>query len=165
MQDLPDLLAPDNIPLDVNPTENVDLLGGPETQKPVVITRNGNETSGPKTIMIDGKPLGGGAVSSPLTRAPIQGLTRMSPFGKVPHIAPDGRSALTAYAKPFTPNANKQYVAIVIGGLGLDPTVTRRAINDLPGSVTLSFAPQSPACNYGSIRPAAKAMKSCSNCP
>ena len=143
-QDLPDLLAPDNIPLDVNPTESVNMLGGPDTEKPVVIAGNGGGQSGPRTIMINGKPLGGGVVSGPLVRAPIQGLSRMSPFGKVPHIASDGRSAFTAYAKPFTPDSNIQYVSIVIGGLGLDPTVTRRAINDLPGSITLSFALESP---------------------
>ena len=68
----------------------------------------------------------------------------MSPFGKVPYIAPDGRRALTSYAKPFTPQAGKQYISVVIGGLGINPALTRRAINELPGSVTLSFAVHAP---------------------
>jgi len=82
--------------------------------------------------------------SQPLTRAPIQGLSRTSPFGKVPHPSTDGRSAYKSYAKPFTPAAGKTQIALVVGGLGVNNIVTRRAISELPGEVTLSFAAETP---------------------
>jgi len=124
---LPDLLSDDNIPLEENPTETLDLIGGPDKVR-----------TAPKTIIIDGRS------TAPLIRAPIQGLSRMSPFGRVPHPNADGRSALENYAKPFAPVPDKKYIALVIGGLGLNPELTQRAIDDLPGTVTLSFAAQAP---------------------
>ena len=133
-QDLPDLLAPDNIPQDANPTETVAMIGGP-------VDGANTPSSAPKTIIIGGS---NGASSAPLTRAPIQGLSRLSPYGRVPHPAEDGRKALDVYAKPFRPQPGKTYIAVVIGGLGLNPALTQRAIDDLPGNVTLSFAAQAP---------------------
>lgn len=134
-QDLPDLLGPDNIPEDENPTETISMIGGPKTST--------NEPSTtPKTIVLDGSTLG--TYSAPLTRAPIQGLSRLSPYGRVPHPAEDGRKALDVYAKPFQPQPGKTYVSVIIGGLGLNPALTQRAIDELPGSITLSFAAQTP---------------------
>ncbi len=153
---LPDLLSTDNIPLDVNPTETQGMLGGPESvatdgprppSESIVSTQN---TSGPQTILIDGTPITAGpsnitnSISRPLTKAPIQGLSRMSPFGPVPIIAQDGRTVYTSYAKPFTPEANQKYISIIIGGLGLNTTLTQRTITELPGEVTLSFAATAP---------------------
>lgn len=78
-----------------------------------------------------------GRVSLP--PAPIAGLSQPGPGGPLPVIAADGRTPAQAYARPFAPNG-KPRVAIVIGGLGLDPVVTREAIEQLPPEVTLSFA-------------------------
>lgn len=153
---LPDLLAADNIPLDANPTENLDLLGAPDTSAPASGPATGPRppntgslaTAQPKTILIDGSPIQGSAgslnQSQPLPRAPIQGLTRTSPFGKVPHPSDDGRTAFKNYAKPFTPASGKSHIALVVGGLGVNTVVTRRAISELPGEVTLSFAADTP---------------------
>ncbi len=153
---LPDLLSTDNIPIDVNPTETQGMLGGPDTvttdgprppSESIVSTQN---TSGPKTILIDGTPITEGpsnianSISRPLTKAPIQGLSRMSPFGPVPKIAQNGRTVYTSYAKPFMPVAGQKYIAIIIGGLGLNASLTQRAITELPGEVTLSFAATAP---------------------
>jgi len=60
----------------------------------------------------------------------------------LPVIAPDGRTPAQAYARPFRSNG-KPRVALVIGGLGLNPTTTRQAIEQLPADVTLSFVPYS----------------------
>ncbi len=138
---LPDLLEPDNIPLDVNPTEQVNMVG-----KPSQITPPKNTRTGP--VLIDGRSLEDNQQTirdyTPLVRAPIVGLSRMTPFGPVPHPHKDGRTALTAYAKPFSPNAETKYLSLVVGGLGLNPSITRKAINNLPGVVTLSFAADAP---------------------
>lgn len=149
---LPDLLGQDNIPQDVNPTETMGLLGGPKTAHatgPRPPSANTPKTqSGPKTILIDGAPIAGTAVlgntSRPLTKAPIQALTRMSPFGLVPAPGKNGRTALGSYAKPFTPKTSQNYISLIVGGLGLNPALTQRAINELPGEVSLSFAAQTP---------------------
>jgi len=64
--------------------------------------------------------------------------------GPLPKIAPDGRQAWQVYARPFTaPAADKKIgkVAVVLAGLGLSKTQTLAAIQQLPGAVTLSFAP------------------------
>ena len=80
--------------------------------------------------------------SSPLPAAPLPGLSRATPFGPMPTKGPGGRSALTSYAKPFTPPAQGKTVSVIIGGLGINAAQTRRAINDLPPQITLSFASQ-----------------------
>lgn len=89
---------------------------------------------------------GGGASEfdgsgSPLAAAPIAGLTAPGPGGApLPVIGPDGRLPAEAYARPFTANG-KPRVALVVGGLGLNAALTRRAIESLPPEITLSFAP------------------------
>jgi polysaccharide deacetylase 2 family uncharacterized protein YibQ len=78
---------------------------------------------------------------SPLTPAPMAGLSAPGPGGGLlPVISGDGLAPWRAYARPFTANG-KPKVALVIGGLGLNPAYTRRAIELLPAEVTLSFAP------------------------
>jgi polysaccharide deacetylase 2 family uncharacterized protein YibQ len=80
-------------------------------------------------------------VGGPLPQAPIAGLSVPGPGGgPLPVIAPDGRNAAQAYARPFTADGRPR-VALVIGGLGLNPQTTRAAIETLPPEVTLSFAP------------------------
>ncbi len=74
-----------------------------------------------------------------LPAAPIAGLHQQGPGGLLPIIAADGRTPAQAYARPFTSNG-KPKVAVVIGGLGIDPATTRKAIETLPADVTLSFA-------------------------
>ncbi|MBO9710087.1 MAG: divergent polysaccharide deacetylase family protein [Caulobacter sp.] len=76
-----------------------------------------------------------------LPQAPIAGLYAQGPGGgPLPVISPDGRMASQAYARPFTGDGRPR-VALVIGGLGLNPQTTRQAIETLPPEITLSFAP------------------------
>lgn len=90
---------------------------------------------------LEGDGPGIAAASSALPQAPIAGLTAPGPGnGFLPIIGGDGRAPWKAYARPFTPNG-KPKVALIIGGLGLNPAYTRRAIELLPPEVTLSFAP------------------------
>jgi polysaccharide deacetylase 2 family uncharacterized protein YibQ len=81
------------------------------------------------------------SATGPLPAAPLAGLYTPGPGGGVlPVIAPDGRTAAEAYARPFTADGRPK-VALVIGGLGLNPQTTRAAIETLPPEITLSFAP------------------------
>ena len=93
----------------------------------------------------DGGHMDGGATApgprDSLVAAPIAGLSAPGPGGGLlPVIAPDGRSAAQAYARPFV-STGAPRVALVVGGLGLNPQTTRAAIETLPAEVTLSFAP------------------------
>lgn len=80
--------------------------------------------------------------ADPLPAAPIAGLTAQGSGGLLPIIAPNGRTPAEAYARPFTSNGRPK-VALVIGGLGLNATATRQAIETLPPEITLSFVPYS----------------------
>ncbi|MDE2017549.1 MAG: divergent polysaccharide deacetylase family protein, partial [Hyphomicrobiales bacterium] len=87
----------------------------------------------PKALAIGLSPGGEGA------------LEETSPFGPLPRIAADGRRPDEAYSAPVVtppglpPGAPR--LAIVIGGMGLDPAATDAAIRDLPSAVSLAFAP------------------------
>jgi len=92
------------------------------------------------TIPGDARLDGAQAASGGLAQAPIAGLVAQGAGGPLPVIAPDGRTAAQAYARPFVDNG-KPRVALIIGGLGLNEKATRQAIETLPPEVTLSFVP------------------------
>lgn len=96
---------------------------------------------GSAVITLPGGGVAEGGGHAPLVQAPIAGLTVPGPGGApLPVIGIDGQKPAEAYARPFTPNG-KPKVALVVGGLGLNAALTRRAIETLPPEVTLSFAP------------------------
>ncbi len=142
---LPDLLKPDNIPPKSNPTDQNSMVGEPQN-KPKSTVPNQIIKSGP--LLIDGRAINNNQQTitkyTPLIRAPIAGFNRKTDFGNIPHPHKDGRTVLTSYAKPFTPVKDTKYISLVVGGLGLNPAITRMAIDNLPGSVTLSFAVNTP---------------------
>ena len=110
-------------------------LGAPVSATPIGLTGAPLTTAPDAAITItDG--------SGPLPQAPIAGLSQPTPTGPLPIVAADGRTSAQAYARPFTSNG-KPKVALVIGGLGLNATATRQAIEELPADVTLSFVPYS----------------------
>lgn len=76
---------------------------------------------------------------APLAAAPIAGLSQPGPNGPLPVIASDGRTAFSAYSRPFSPDGRPR-VALIVGGLGLNTPATRAAIEALPPEVTLSFS-------------------------
>lgn len=73
-----------------------------------------------------------------LAQAPIAGLYAPGPGGPLPIIGPDGRTPAGAYARPFKADGRPK-VAMVVGGLGLNATLTQQAIETLPPQITLSF--------------------------
>ena len=68
-------------------------------------------------------------------------LVEKSDLGPLPIIGKDGRSPWRVYARPFSLLDERPRVAIVITRLGVSEDLTKRAIELLPGTVTLSFAP------------------------
>lgn len=76
-----------------------------------------------------------------LDRAPIAGLTERVNGMTLPRVSADGRTPADMYARPFLNPGNKPVVALVVGGLGINATHTKSAIDELPPEVTLSFAP------------------------
>ncbi|HEY3814321.1 MAG TPA: divergent polysaccharide deacetylase family protein [Caulobacteraceae bacterium] len=78
--------------------------------------------------------------ADPLPAAPMAGLAQQSPLGPLPIVASNGASAFSAYARPFKSNGQPK-VALIVGGLGLNPASTKTAIERLPPEVTLSFVP------------------------
>lgn len=80
--------------------------------------------------------------ADPLPQAPLAGVTINGPNGPLPVIGGDGRTPAQAYARPFTSNGRPK-ISLVIGGLGLNASATRQAIEGLPPEITLSFVPYS----------------------
>ncbi|UEM02602.1 divergent polysaccharide deacetylase family protein [Skermanella rosea] len=76
----------------------------------------------------------------PMVPAPAAGLIEDSPRGPLPRIASDGRTPWQTYARPFFHDDKRPRIALVIGPLGISSGATLRAIEGLPGAVTLAFA-------------------------
>jgi polysaccharide deacetylase 2 family uncharacterized protein YibQ len=79
-----------------------------------------------------------------LATAPIEELLEDGEHGLLPRIGPDGTRPMDAYARPADPAAGSAIrIAIVVGGIGIARDGSSEAIKDLPGAVTLAFAPYS----------------------
>jgi polysaccharide deacetylase 2 family uncharacterized protein YibQ len=80
-----------------------------------------------------------------LSPAPDKRLVEKGRYGPLPKIGADGVKPMELYARPAAlaagAKAGAPRVAIVVGGLGLSPSVTASAIDQLPEAVTLAFAP------------------------
>ncbi|HUE47038.1 MAG TPA: divergent polysaccharide deacetylase family protein [Aestuariivirgaceae bacterium] len=84
----------------------------------------------------------------PLAPAPIAAVSEKGEFGPLPRIAGDGRTPFDVYAASVPAsvvNSNRPKIAIVLGGMGLNPQLTRQAMRDLPSTVTFAFAPYGDA--------------------
>lgn len=81
---------------------------------------------------------------TPLTAAPIRAVSEPGPFGLLPRVAADGHKPFDLYARPLPAalaRSGSPRIALTLGGMGLNPKLTRKAIRELPGAVTLAFAP------------------------
>lgn len=79
-----------------------------------------------------------------LAPAPDPRLIERSRYGLLPRIGKDGARPADVYARPWSAasaKANAPCIALVIGGVGLSDAATAQAIDNLPGSITLAFAP------------------------
>jgi polysaccharide deacetylase 2 family uncharacterized protein YibQ len=79
-----------------------------------------------------------------MVAAPVRTVAEGGPYGPLPRIAKDGRKPWQVYARPIhrqlLASAGPK-VAVVLGGMGLNGELTERAIRELPGDVSLAFAP------------------------
>jgi polysaccharide deacetylase 2 family uncharacterized protein YibQ len=85
-----------------------------------------------------------GAASVSLAAAPLKSVVEAGPHGPLPRIGKDGRKPWTADARPVhreVLSGQAPKVAIVLGGMGLNPQLTEAAIDRLPGEVSFAFAP------------------------
>lgn len=78
-----------------------------------------------------------------LAHLPDPDLVERGATGVIPKKSSDGLRAMDVYSRqPDTEgNFGVARVVLVIGGLGISQTSTQDAIRNLPGSVTLAFAP------------------------
>ncbi|MDZ7629091.1 MAG: divergent polysaccharide deacetylase family protein [Parvularculaceae bacterium] len=122
--------------------EAEDALAGIEAGAPVL-----SDPAADIVITVDGAPARSIAASPSLASLTLARIADPDPallfrtaYGKAPRVGPDGRRAARTYARPFSPGENPN-VALIVGGLGLNRALTERAIEELPPSVTLAFAP------------------------
>lgn len=76
--------------------------------------------------------------------APIEMVTEQTPEGPLPRISARGRKPFDVYSQvtPIAVTTSKRpKIAILLGGMGLNPKLTRKAIDELPGDVSFGFAP------------------------
>ncbi len=108
--------------------------------------------SGVKVVRSGGGGAGGSmiidvpqALSLRLAPAPDRRLTEKSRFGLLPRVGADGARPADVYARPVFASARLRpgapRVALLVGGLGLNPASTADAIARLPAAVSLGFAP------------------------
>ncbi len=76
-----------------------------------------------------------------LAPVPDPALVIETDKGPLPVIGPDGRQPWQVYARPFQAGKGVPRIAIVVGDMGLSAPATNTAIQQLPGAVTLAFAP------------------------
>jgi hypothetical protein len=108
--------------------------------------------SGVKVVRSGGGGAGGSliidvpqALSLRLTPAPDRRLAEKSRFGLLPRVGADGARPAEVYARPVFASARLRpgapRLALLVGGLGLNPASTADAIARLPAAVSLGFAP------------------------
>ena len=129
-------------PLGWRAAVNAGRAAGPELASPDYRLTRSPEPP-PLSTATDALAAPGAFSGGALPPAPIAGVSRKTAEGILPVIAPGGLTPARAYARPFKASGRPR-VAIVIGGLGLDPELTRQAIESLPPQVTLAFSPYAP---------------------
>jgi len=112
-----------------------------EYQNGVRVVRAGGGGANPLIIEIEP------SASARLAPAPDKRLVEKSRFGLLPRIGADGARPMDVYARPYETQRLKvgaPRIALVVGGLDLNPQSTEAAIAELPENVTLAFAPYGP---------------------
>jgi uncharacterized protein len=80
----------------------------------------------------------------PLRAAPVPELVDTSNGAPLPRISASNKKPSEVYAR-LTPmgviHSDRPKIAIMLGGMGLNPKLTQKATDSLPGDVTFAFAP------------------------
>lgn len=86
----------------------------------------------------------GRLTATALRRAPVKSVSEHGRYGLLPKIARNGTRPFDVYSTKKNRallRSGKPRIAIVLGGMGINAKLTRQAIRELPGYVTLAFAP------------------------
>jgi hypothetical protein len=133
----PATLAAATAKIDPAPAGSADRV---EAESGVKVVRSGGGGAG--GAMIIDVPQ---ALSLRLPAAPDKRLVEKSRFGLLPRVGADGARPAEVYARPVFASAKLRpgapRVALLVGGLGLNPASTSDAIARLPAAVSLGFAP------------------------
>ena len=115
-----------------------------EAASGVKVTRPGGGDA-PGAVIIDVRE----ALGVTLDAAPDPRLIEKSRYGLLPRVGADGARPFDVYSRPVlaSPKAKAGWprIALMVGGLGLNAEGTANAIAELPGAVTLGFAPYGAA--------------------
>jgi uncharacterized protein len=118
--------APPASPAPAEPTSAVKVTGG--------------GGGAPKPLIIDVAQ----ALGVKLEAAPDARLVERSSYGLLPRIGADGTRPFEVFARPVALDprlrAGAPRIALMVGGLGVDPGSAQTAIVKLPGAVTLGLA-------------------------
>ena len=79
-----------------------------------------------------------------MSAAPDPELMEAGPHGVLPRIAPNGRTSMRAYAHaPEARDSQRPRIAMILGGVGLNPGIAEQAVQQLPPGVVLAINPYS----------------------
>ncbi len=85
------------------------------------------------------------APPSHVTAAPDADLMEAGSHGPLPRIAADGRTSMRVYARPLEArDGPRPRIALILGGVGLNPGIAEQAVQQLPPAVVLAINPYSP---------------------
>jgi len=79
-----------------------------------------------------------------LKPAPLAEVSEAGPYGALPRIGSGNKKPQNVYARPVSAgiiHSDMPKVAILLGGMGLNAELTKKAISKLPGEVSFAFAP------------------------
>lgn len=79
-----------------------------------------------------------------LKAAPLAEVSEAGPYGLLPRIGQGNKKPQNVYARPISAgilHSDMPKVAILLGGMGLNAELTKKAIGKLPGEVSFAFAP------------------------
>ncbi len=79
-----------------------------------------------------------------LKPAPLAEVSEAGPYGVLPRIGSGNKKPQNVYARTVSAgiiHSDMPKVAILLGGMGLNAELTKKAITTLPGEVTFAFAP------------------------
>lgn len=121
--------------------------GEPLGIRPTVDTRQaeplpGGHTLPPADIVISDPTAGSAAPAASASVSSPQSFSEDGRYGPLPVISTDGTRPSERFARTIPDLADRiPRIAILIGGMGLSTTATEAAIDSLPPTITLVFAP------------------------
>ena len=84
------------------------------------------------------------SANRPLTKAPFAGAVEAIASGALPRITPGGKKPSDIYARPVPEgliHSEAPKIIIILGGMGLNASLSAKAAKELPADITLAFAP------------------------